>query len=37
VREVGQINKFSFAELPGNDHDYSDIEKLGEVISNFVG
>jgi predicted alpha/beta-hydrolase family hydrolase len=37
VREVGQIsNDFSFVELPGNDHDYSDVEKLSEVISNYL-
>lgn len=33
VREVGQIsNNFSFVELPGNDHNYDEIEKLLNMI-----
>ncbi len=37
VREIGQIsNNFSFVELPGSDHNYSDVEKFSEVISNYL-
>lgn len=37
VGEVSQIsNDFSFVELPGNDHDYSDVEKLSEIVSWFM-
>lgn len=37
VREVKQISDdFSFVELPGNDHDYSDVENINQVIAGFV-
>ncbi len=37
VHEVGQISDdFSFVELPGNDHDYSDVLTLWKIMSDFI-